>query len=173
MGKALSPLNFTLLTWRIWWAPNNAKRWQMGLNSGFKVLECPLTLTLLTWTIWWAPNNASRWQMGFNSAFKGLKYSLTLILLKWRIWWAPNNASKRQMEFNSASKVLRNLENGALRWYGHAEWKVGGRLVGKVSYPSLTGRRRKWECNEEEYYEDQEVNGNVIVSVEDKKFSSV
>jgi len=21
-----------LLTWRIWWAPNNAGRWQMGFN---------------------------------------------------------------------------------------------------------------------------------------------
>ena len=27
-----------LLTWRIWWAPNNASRWQMGFNSAFKGL---------------------------------------------------------------------------------------------------------------------------------------
>ena len=25
-------LTHTLLTWRIWWAPNNANRWQMGFN---------------------------------------------------------------------------------------------------------------------------------------------
>jgi len=25
-----------LLTWRIWWAPNNASKWQMGFNSAFK-----------------------------------------------------------------------------------------------------------------------------------------
>jgi len=37
-------LKFTLtlipLTWRIWWAPNNASRWQMGFNSAFKGLKC-------------------------------------------------------------------------------------------------------------------------------------
>jgi len=27
-----------LLTWRIWWAPNNASRWQMGFNSAFEGL---------------------------------------------------------------------------------------------------------------------------------------
>ena len=30
----------TLLTWRIWWLPNNAGKWQMGFNSGFKGLIC-------------------------------------------------------------------------------------------------------------------------------------
>jgi len=32
-------LNLVLLTWRIWWAPNNASRWQMGFNSEFKRLN--------------------------------------------------------------------------------------------------------------------------------------
>jgi len=31
-------LTSILLTWRIWWAPNNVSRWQMGLNSAFKWL---------------------------------------------------------------------------------------------------------------------------------------
>jgi hypothetical protein len=31
-------LTLILLTWRIWWAPNNASKWQMGFNSTFKVL---------------------------------------------------------------------------------------------------------------------------------------
>jgi len=31
-------LTLTLLTWRIWWVPNNARRWQMGFNSAFKGL---------------------------------------------------------------------------------------------------------------------------------------
>jgi hypothetical protein len=30
-------LTLTLLTWKIWWAPNNASRWQMGFNSAFSV----------------------------------------------------------------------------------------------------------------------------------------
>jgi len=32
-------LTLNPLTWRIWWAPNNASRWQMGFNSAFKVLS--------------------------------------------------------------------------------------------------------------------------------------
>ena len=31
-------LTLILLTWRIWWAPNNASKWQMGFNSEFKRL---------------------------------------------------------------------------------------------------------------------------------------
>jgi len=29
-----------LLTWRIWRAPNNASKWQMGHNLAFKGLNC-------------------------------------------------------------------------------------------------------------------------------------
>ena len=32
-------LTLTSLTWKIWWAPNNASRWQMGFNSAFKGLN--------------------------------------------------------------------------------------------------------------------------------------
>jgi len=32
------PLTLNLLTWRIWWAPNNASKWQMGFNPAFKGL---------------------------------------------------------------------------------------------------------------------------------------
>jgi hypothetical protein len=32
-GLTLNPL-----TWKIWWAPNNTSRWQMGFNSAFKGL---------------------------------------------------------------------------------------------------------------------------------------
>jgi hypothetical protein len=31
-------LTLYLLTWRIWWAQNNAIKWQMGFNSAFKGL---------------------------------------------------------------------------------------------------------------------------------------
>ena len=33
-----SYLTLFVLTWRIWWAPNNATKWQMGFNSQFKAL---------------------------------------------------------------------------------------------------------------------------------------
>jgi hypothetical protein len=32
-------LTFILLMWRIWLAPNNASKWQMGFNSVFEVLK--------------------------------------------------------------------------------------------------------------------------------------
>ena len=32
-------LTLILLTWRIWWAPNNASKWQMGFNWVFKGLN--------------------------------------------------------------------------------------------------------------------------------------
>ena len=31
-------LTLILLTWRKWWTPNNASKWQMGFNSAFKGL---------------------------------------------------------------------------------------------------------------------------------------
>ena len=32
-------LTLIILTWKIWWASNNASRWQMGFNSAFKGLN--------------------------------------------------------------------------------------------------------------------------------------
>jgi hypothetical protein len=47
-------LTLILLTWRIWWAPNNASRWQMGFNSAFKGLikfyKCHWIFNLTLWT---------------------------------------------------------------------------------------------------------------------------
>ena len=60
-------LTLNSLTWKIWRAPNNASRWQMGFNSAFKVLKGKavpleawtgpevsrkLTLNSLAWKIW-------------------------------------------------------------------------------------------------------------------------
>jgi hypothetical protein len=36
--RIFSPLTLILLTWKIWWAPNNAGKWQMGFNSAFEGL---------------------------------------------------------------------------------------------------------------------------------------
>jgi len=38
-------LNLALLTWRIWWAPNNASRWLLGFNSVFEGLNHLLLLS--------------------------------------------------------------------------------------------------------------------------------
>jgi hypothetical protein len=37
--QVASKLTLILLTWRIWWTPNNASKWQMGFNSAFKGLK--------------------------------------------------------------------------------------------------------------------------------------
>jgi hypothetical protein len=34
-----SLLTLILLTWKIWWVPNNASKWQMGFTSAFKGLS--------------------------------------------------------------------------------------------------------------------------------------
>ena len=38
----LVSVTLILLTWRIWWAPNNASKWQMGFNSAFNPLNAEL-----------------------------------------------------------------------------------------------------------------------------------
>ena len=38
-NSVCSQLTLILLTWRIWWAPNNASKWQMGFNSAFNGLR--------------------------------------------------------------------------------------------------------------------------------------
>jgi len=40
-------LTLNLLTWRIWWAPNNASRWQMRFNSAFKPSSWPVITIIL------------------------------------------------------------------------------------------------------------------------------
>ena len=39
-------LTLILLTWRIWRAPNNASRWEMGFNSAFKGLKWILKISV-------------------------------------------------------------------------------------------------------------------------------
>jgi hypothetical protein len=37
MAWTSTVLTLILLTWRIWWAPNNASNWQKGFNLAFKM----------------------------------------------------------------------------------------------------------------------------------------
>jgi len=50
--RCFTPLTLILLMWRIWWASNNASRWQMGFISVFKGLiassPSPVLQILLT-----------------------------------------------------------------------------------------------------------------------------
>ena len=40
-------LTLILLMWRIWWAPNNARRWQMGFNWALKGLTLRLLMSYI------------------------------------------------------------------------------------------------------------------------------
>jgi len=42
IGVVFNHLTLTLLTWRLWGAPNNASKWQMGFNSAFRGLNAEL-----------------------------------------------------------------------------------------------------------------------------------
>ena len=55
-----------LLTWRIWWAPNNASRWQMGFNWAFKWLNLANE-----WS--WETNRVSR-----RSSLHGTTYRIAI-----------------------------------------------------------------------------------------------
>jgi hypothetical protein len=49
-------LTLNPLTWKIWWAPSNASRWQMGFNSAFKGLDrCNVASQEVTACLAWAP----------------------------------------------------------------------------------------------------------------------
>ena len=99
-------LTLSLLTWRIWWAPTKARRWQMGFNSARKELNTMVVSQYdsekQTFLNSLCPRLASWKATGAPAVW----LLLTLSLLTWRIWWAPNNARRWQMGFNSARKGL-------------------------------------------------------------------
>jgi hypothetical protein len=51
-------LTLNPLTWKIWWAPNNASRWKMGFNSAFKgliaycAISCYSNMNTLLLFVW-------------------------------------------------------------------------------------------------------------------------
>ena len=58
MRAPFNILTLNPLTWKIWWAPNNASRWQVGFNSAFKGLTLNLCLmeTYKQKQPYWGPN---------------------------------------------------------------------------------------------------------------------
>ena len=57
-------LKLNLLTWRIWWAPNIANRWQMGINSPFKGLKHYFNKCVLSVNIRQIAANFCTWRIG-------------------------------------------------------------------------------------------------------------
>ena len=61
MNCRISNLTLILLTWRIWWAPNNVSKWQMGFNLAFKVLiRRVYRLQMFGWWVFIFPHTIKR-----------------------------------------------------------------------------------------------------------------
>ena len=82
-----SILTLTLLTWRIWWASNNASKWQVGFNSVFKelILSSHLGLGLPIGPL----------PPGFS--FLTTDYFLQQIYTSFFMTWLPSKPTTRQL----------------------------------------------------------------------------
>ena len=59
-ANRVNNLTLILLKWRIWWAPNNACKWQMGFNLAFKGLSTGFLCGSLT-NYSWMNNTGCFW----------------------------------------------------------------------------------------------------------------
>ena len=82
-------LSLFLLTWRIWWAPNNASRWQMGFNSAFKGL---IGTTKADWPIGLSPQ--SRNQQLYTLPPRSPDFVVERVKLVIPIWEVPTSAPR-------------------------------------------------------------------------------
>ena len=85
--QSLHRLTLIPLTWRIWWAPNNASKWQVGFNSGFKVLKKLLYSQRSSWR--WAklwPKHAEKASKNQLNEFYCILLFDDIILLVWSLW---------------------------------------------------------------------------------------
>jgi len=61
-----------LLTWRKWWTPNNASKWQMGFNSAFKGLTSAADTVVLKYK-----NDVASQVTFLHFSFRSLSLSLS------------------------------------------------------------------------------------------------
>jgi hypothetical protein len=72
-------LTLILLTWRIWWASNNASKWQMGFNLAFK--ELMFTYPLWTLRLRFSENSQCQVYFGIETRLT-IKYTEHYLILK-------------------------------------------------------------------------------------------
>ena len=92
-------LTLILLTWKIWWAPNNASRWQMGFNSAFKGLRVltdwathSSNLTprnFLIQTGWYLVFILSTTLYDFEGRIRPATFTSTMVWNLTKIWYLP------------------------------------------------------------------------------------
>jgi len=146
-------LSLILLTWRIWWAPNNASRWQMGFNSAFKWLICPplrQLYALKCWTVCSAgmPKfRATKYFTMTTDIFRMLNavsfpcMQKCVIILRWR-----SRKCQVTQKFNGHSRTVSSLHGTSFLspyWcleFGGVPW-LFGKLANPRSYHAATWRR--------------------------------
>ena len=96
-------LTFILLTWRIWWAPTSASKWQMGFNSAFNGLNEESWRRKITYT----KKQTDYWLLCFrNDAPKEILYNVKRIFdSNIQIW---NVTSWRVKHFKSHTEIKCN-----------------------------------------------------------------
>ena len=101
-----SLLTLTLLTWRIWWAPNNASKWQMGFNSAFKgLMACR---KYMRWYIYFKLNH--KW-LGVVPHAWGLQITLNDAPQSVGLFWTSDQsvAETSTWQQHTALKIDRHL----------------------------------------------------------------
>jgi len=104
---SVNDLTLILLTWRKWWTPNNATKWQMGFNSAFKVLTIIVITYYMSLRV---QNNVVPWHSCalFSEAVRCL-FHIASIVDDWnkciRRYWG-NNTKSRMPKF-SEGKLFR------------------------------------------------------------------
>jgi len=81
----VNDLTLILLTWRKWWTPNNASKWQMGFNSAFKGLK-------FMWprNVYWRYRNdlPHMWQQQHYSMYRMWAFGLWKIIKKINVFYS-------------------------------------------------------------------------------------
>ena len=122
----VNDLTLILLTWRKWWAGNNASKWQMGFNSAFKGLITVVRFgTYVPKWLHIIPRVRSNrivydmtWRRMFGQKVGVLDRELTYSDRKRYVTsWIQNN--KNQKQDNNEKPDIKNYRNSSSRYIIH------------------------------------------------------
>jgi hypothetical protein len=108
-------LTLILLTWKIWWAPNNVSRWHKGFNSAFKELivefhVIPTEISCLTSLI--ITTLIPKVPLRCGASYWHSVQPLTLPCS----WWVQPSTFSGSLISSLVQKVLSNLHRRFMTW---------------------------------------------------------